>query len=452
LLNQSVNDIVIDIRKEKRMPIIISSYPRPIHPAPDPLGFYIRVSRSDHANVTGYMAVGRAGFHGVVFNPAHSKFQQELKELVLAQRGDAILDPQTQPLATVGGYTTLLGTLPWGLERVNTVADYQDTSGRRLVSAIGDYALEQGYTQVMAPTHFIRSANDEWLEIDLNSTRRLQNHLAKKSTIKIPVIYQLSLPYALLRSPEACALIVERMHGLQADALWVNVAGFGAGSTATGVRAYLAAMEEFQQLGIPIVADHVGGLIGLSLLAFGGVGGVALGIAKGEGFNAAHWFRPKSGTPFSPHEQVYIKELDFMLKPAAASDLFDASHKAKARYVCRDSKCCPRGAADMLKKPGLHYLYQKVNEIAELSQIPEQLRPAHFVEKHLRFVTDQLHIASNMEWADEKLAGQLTKRCKRLDLLHESLGQLIESKAIQHFAFLPQTRAMRESHIQPPAR
>jgi hypothetical protein len=451
LLNQNVNDIVINISKEKRMPNIISSYPRSIHPAPDPLGLYIRVSRSDHANLTGYMSSGRGGFHGVVFNAAHANFQQELKELILAQRGDAILDPQTQPLATVGGYTPVLGKLPWGLERVNTIADYQETSARRLVATIGDYALDQGYTQVMTPTHFIRSANDEWLAIDLDSARRLRNHLEKKSTSKIPIIYQLSLPYALLRAPEIRSLILERMQGLQADALWVNVEGFGASSTGTGVRAYLAAMEEFQQLGIPIVADHVGGLIGLSLLAFGGVGGIALGIAKGESFNAAHWFRPKSGTPFSPHEQVYIRELDFMLKPEAASGLFDASHKAKARYVCRDTKCCPRGAADMLKKPGLHYLYQKVNEIAELSQIPEQLRPGHFVEKHLRPVTDQLHVASNMEWTNEEFEKKLTKKRKRLDLLRESLGQLVESKAIQHFAFLPQTRAMRESRIQPSA-
>lgn len=431
---------------------VISMYPRAVHAAPDPLGFYVRVARGDHASLSGYLSAGRSGFHGVVFNAAHAKFQQELKELVLAQRCDAILDPQTQPLATVGGYTPTLGKLPWGLERVNTMADYRETAGRRLIATIGDYALDRGYTQVLTPTHFIHSANDEWLDIDLESARRLRNHLEKKSSIKVPIIYSLSLPYAVFRNVDARSQILEKMQGLEADTVWVNIEGFGAGSTGTGVRAYLAAAEDLQQLGIPIVADHVGGLIGLSLLAFGGVGGVALGIAKGESFNAAHWFKPKGGTPFSPHEQVYIKELDFLLKTGVAGGLFDSSQRAKAKYVCRDTKCCPRGATDMLTKPGLHYLYQKTNEVAELSQVPEQLRPSHFVEKYLRPVTDQLHVACNMEWTDDELVTKLSKQRKRMDLLRESLGQLVANKAIQHFAFHPQTRAMRESRLQPAAR
>lgn len=427
-------------------------YPRAVRSAPDPLGLYVRVARADHGSLSGYISAGRSGFHGAVFSAAHAKFQHELKDLVLAQRYDAILDPQTQPLATAGGYTPALGKLPWGLERVNTTADYRETGGRRLVATIGDYALDHGYTQVIAPTHFIHSANDEWLDIDLESVRRLRNHLDKKSASKIPVIYRLSLPSSVFRNADERTQILEKMGGFEADAVWVSVEGFGARSTGTAVRAYLAAAQDLQQLGVPIVADHAGGLIGNALLAFGGVGGLALGIAKGEGFDAAHWFRPKSGTPYSPHEQVYIKDLDFMFKRGDAREMFEASQKARARYVCRDTSCCPRGATDMLTKPGLHYLNQKTNEIADLSHVPEQLRPGHFVERYVRSVSDQLHIACNMEWANLELVKKLGKQRKRIDLLRESLGQLVASKAIQRFAAYPQTRAVREPRQQLAAR
>ncbi|HEY7688533.1 MAG TPA: hypothetical protein VH835_07555, partial [Dongiaceae bacterium] len=60
---------------------------------------------------------GVTSCHGVVFEAADCESQQQLIHNVRQRRLDAVLDPQTQPLATVGGYSGRIGKLPWALNR-----------------------------------------------------------------------------------------------------------------------------------------------------------------------------------------------------------------------------------------------------------------------------------------------------------------------------------------------
>ena len=89
-------------------------FPRAVRPVPDPLGLYFRASRNDQAELLNLMAAGDASCFGVVFDPTLIKSQKELRDQILANRLDAILDPRTQPAAMPGGYTDALGKLPWG--------------------------------------------------------------------------------------------------------------------------------------------------------------------------------------------------------------------------------------------------------------------------------------------------------------------------------------------------
>jgi hypothetical protein len=38
-----------------------------------------------------------------------------------------------------------------------------------------------------------------------------------------------------------------------------------------------------------LVADHVGGIIGLAIMAFGATGGITHGVTLGERFDAGSW-------------------------------------------------------------------------------------------------------------------------------------------------------------------
>lgn len=81
---------------------------------PQPLGYYVRGRREDKAFLLDLIASRLTNFSGIVFEPHRVKPDRELRELVLKQNLDAILDPKTQQLATPGGFSPTLGSLPWG--------------------------------------------------------------------------------------------------------------------------------------------------------------------------------------------------------------------------------------------------------------------------------------------------------------------------------------------------
>jgi len=249
----------------------------------------------------------------------------------------------------------------------------------------------------------------------------------------------------MLRDPDQRRHIIDKLHGVPATAIWLKVDGFGSDSTPTGVRSYIEATADFRKLGLPIVADHVGGLVGLSLLAFGGTGGLAHGVTQGERFDSRSWRRPRTGSGFGPHHRVYLPQIDMLLKPADARLLLEASPRAKALFGCRDTNCCPRGMLDMLENPAKHFLYQRIREVSALSQIPEQIRAQHFLDQRLRPATDLALSAANIKWHNKAMAKRTREQRKRLDALRVALGDYVNKHQKPSQAYLPKTRALRES-------
>jgi hypothetical protein len=429
---------------------VTALFPRVVRPAPNPLGLHLRPGRNDHGEILNLIASGDAGCFGAVFDPTFADRHAVLREQITMHRLDAILDPRTQPAATPGGYTHALGRLPWGRGRPHATSDFEGIPGRRLIAELGDFVLTSGFTQVMAPTHILRAADDPWLPIDIQATRRLRDYLDRSGGGGVPIIYSLAISNAMFRAADQRQRIIEALRTLPITELWLKVDGFGAAASPTAARTYIAAAAEFHGLGIPIVADQVGGVVGLSLLAFGAVGGIAHGITLGERFDASAWRRPPPDSPpdFGPHRRVYVPAIDAMLKPKEARALIEISARTRSLFACNDTRCCPRGARDMLEKPGRHFLYQRIKEVTGLSQIPEQLRPQRFLDQHLRAATDKALTAATINWGDEPMAEAMAKKMqdnrKRLDNLRVALGNHAETTPPESFAQLPKTRAARE--------
>jgi hypothetical protein len=429
---------------------VIPLAPRIIRAAPDPLALYLRPGRNDHRQLLNLIAAGQAACFGAVFDPTLVERHAELKEQVLAHRLDALLDPKTQPSATAGGYTEGLGKLPWGVGRPHAHSDFEGISGQNIVSALVGFAVDEGFTQVLAPTHLLRSADDPWLTIDVASTRMMRLQLDRGSGANVPIIYSLAVSYAAFRNREQRQKIISALLALPIASLWLKVDGFGAQCSPTAARTYINAAAEFHELGIPVVADHVGGVIGLSLMAFGSVGGIAHGITLGERFNAYSWRRaPASDAHFGAHGRVYVPAIDAMLAPKEAEALINVSSRTRSLFACNDSHCCPRGVRDMLEKPGRHFLYQRMKEISALGQVPENFRAQRFLDQHLRAATDKALAAATINWEDHQAAAMMAKKMqdnrKRLDDLRIALGRQAEEGPPQSFAKLPQTRLSREA-------
>ena len=418
---------------------------RLIRAAPDPLGLYIRAGRNDQTTLLSFMASGDASLSGVVFDAKRVAKQRELLAQVLDQKLDAVLDPQTQAMATVAGYGSAMDCLPWCAKRAHTHDDFaRDLQRRRIAELIAQFVVEHGFTQVLAPTHLVAGADDPWLDIDVATANALRLALERGGAAHVQIIYSLAVSYDAFRVASKRTGILERLRASSADAIWLNVEGCGSDSNGTRVTRYADAAANFHVLGKPVVADHVGGLVGLSLLAFGAVGGLAHGVTLGERFDTNHWRKSSKGTPFAQHTRVYIPQLDWQLTRIDAERLFESGTKAKAAFGCHDTDCCARGITGMLQAPGRHFLYQRTREVGGLSQIPESLRPQRFLEEHVRPASDRALLATKLQ-LPQLLADKARLQSKRLDDMRIELGEYARKHRDATFARHPVTRVAREA-------
>lgn len=195
-------------------------------------------------------------------------------------------------------------------------------------------------------------------------------------------------------------------------------------------------------MGVPVVADHVGGLPALSLLAFGAAGGVAHGITANESFNSYTWRKPQNRKSGTGGWRIYVPALDLMLTHSEAG--------ARAVFGNRNASACPRGVDDMLENPVRAFVVQRAEEIAAIGVVPEALRPQSFLGSHIRPTTDRALADTRIEWGEDedglRLGKKLALHRKRLDDLRIALGARAE-KTPQSFALQPPTRVVREGRV-----
>ncbi|RLJ16771.1 hypothetical protein DJ030_09950 [bacterium endosymbiont of Escarpia laminata] len=421
-----------------------NQFPRLVRSTPDPLGLFIRSEYNDQRALLDFLHTQKVGFNGVVFNAVHVESQNELLEHVLDRKIDAILDPKTQEMGAIGRYTEKLGALPWGANRPHTPNDFSHIATKhRLVASLTDYCLEKGFTQILAPTHYLKDVEDEWLQIDLDLTRRLWNRLDKSGGDKVDLIYSLTIPYKTLRDHKQRRMLVNQLKTVPMDMLWLKIDHLGADATAPKTINYISCAADFHELGIPIVADYIGGFPALALLAFGAVGGIAHGITNRERFSASDWHKPSDNRGRAPQRRIYVPQLDLMIPRQQAEKLFESFPKARSLFGCQDKKCCQRGTTDMVDKPAHHFLYQRTQKVAGLNQIPEQLRAPHFLERDLRPSTDQILKATKTDWGDEAFNMKLQKQRVRIDTLRVALGEHEQKHRMRSYSPHPQIRATR---------
>lgn len=418
--------------------------PRAVKAAPEPLGWYLRPSYIDHRAIADAVAGGSVGLHGVVFDALHEERHSELRHLVLERNRDAILDPRTQELGSTGAFNQRMSGLPWALDRPHVPDDFSDLRYRGVVDLIARYVVEKRYTAVLAPTHYIDSANSPWLEVDARCTAHLRRCLDVAGAKDVPIFYSLALSYEAFRTAGERGTIVDKLKGLPVAAVWIKISQSGA-LTHAAVRNVVKGAADFHALGAPLVGDMMGGLRGLSALAFGAVGGICHGVTQKERFNARPWTRVReddnSGFTWAP--RVYLARLDVHLNRKEA-DAFFGARGSKSRFGCGDRVCCPKGVKDMLDNPVRHSLVQRSGEIQRLSDVPQHLRAQGFLEETLRPTTDAAVFAESLSFeAQGHLARRMSENRKVLERLRVGLGRFVEEGPVVSYSRAPQRRMMR---------
>lgn len=421
--------------------------PRLIRPVQDPIGLYVRVGRGDARTIQSFLEIKGAHFHGVVIDATRTVLDKDLRDIAATKKIDVILDPKTQESAYEGVFTERLGKLPWGVGRPHVLGDFQGAAGRRRATALAEFVRSNGFTKVLAPSHLISDADDEWLDADLEVMRELREELDRLGANNVEIVHSLALPYAILRNPDEFQHVVDRIINSIADEMWLKAENFGSDASPTGIRHYIEAARTLHRIEKPIIADHVGGLAGLALVAFGSVGGLAHGITLRERFSSAHWkAQADKANSFGPHHRVYTPELDMHVKSKELRDLFDRSGSLRIKLACKDPDCCARGTIDMLQEPGSHFLNQRVKQIKRLSEIPKRLRASTYLEENVRTASDEATAISTIR-IDDTFVERVKRKRVQLDVLRKTLKAFLDRGPSETFSTLPETRTVREAHV-----
>src|SRR5262249_12272812 len=122
---------------------------------------------------------------------------------------------------------------------------------------------------------------------------RLRALLDMEGGRNIPIDYPILIPNAVLNDAAERRAIMSALRSSPAETIWLRVSGFGAEATPAAIRKYIMAAHDFHQLGKPVVADCVGGMAALAIVAFGGASSLAHGAAEKERFDASSWNKPR---------------------------------------------------------------------------------------------------------------------------------------------------------------
>ena len=235
------------------------------------------------------------------------------------------------------------------------------------------------------------------------------------------------------------------------DSLWLKIDGFGADATPTATSKYLDAAVDFHALGVPLVADHIGGIPALSLLAFGAVTGIAHDITANKSFSSYSWRKPQERGRGGGGWRVYMPSLDLMLPQAEARMLLGSSPRARAMFANLNTHACPRGVDDIFDDPVRAFVVQRAEEVAGLGKIPQAMRPQTFLDNHVRPVTDRALAATRIDWGNNEAGLKLGKGSPRIvSAWMTSVSPWARVRTVtppRSFAIHPKTRVLREGWI-----
>lgn len=213
------------------------------------------------------------------------------------------------------------------------------------------------------------------------------------------------------------------IENLPIENVWLRTSGFGATATGSGTRHFVEAVRVLHSLGLPLVADGVGGFPALAAVAFGAVGGISHGVAQKESFKAREWKSPPAPGGGGARQRIYVHELDRYFNEDQLNAIFDAKG-GKSRFGCNDTNCCRHGPEDMVENAHAHFITQRYRQLDDLSSVPEMRRADHFLLRHLDPAVRSARYAARLRISDEKVADAIDAVKSRLVRLRDALADL----------------------------
>ncbi len=408
-----------------------------LHGKAPPIPQFIRIGHSGHRQLETLRASGRLPIDRAVFEAAHLAHQTDFLNMLRGAGVEIVLDTNLAETATPGRFESMAKRLDWAnKDRPWAPSDFSRGANRDTAAQIADFAIKNKIDTVLAPTHLLGREGplDPWFDIDRRMCVDMRAALDAAGGSTIAIDYLLMIPYGCLLNEAQRLTIVARLANLPFDNLWMRAADFGRDATPVGFQRYNVGLLDFHEVGKPIVADCVGGLIGLGAAAFGSVGALSYGVAERERFDPGNWRRPKKENDGGGQAKwIYFRPLDLLLKESQAALLLN-TRGARPFLACNDPSCCAMGADDMLDAHKAHFLAQRKHQLEDLSHVHETRRAGHFIGRHLVDADRQARKAAKLKIGDDVLEKRLKNNSERLDnlrrvaeALHETLPETTRS-------------------------
>lgn len=406
--------------------------PMPGMSAPaQPVAHYVHIGLTAHRQLETLHAEGRFPVRRVILDAARLRFQKDLIAALRASGAELILDTNIAELSALGRFDGQVKTAPWASANAPLrPSDFAATSRRDVIGEIARFAIANGLDAVLSPAHFLQNGSrDEWFDVDRSSCVALRQALDRGGGKDISINYLLIPSYAQLHDEAERGAFLHGLEALPFDNLWIRASGFGSDATPLGARRYITALSGLHNLGKPIIADNLGGLIGLAAIAFGGASGIAHGIGERERFSAGDWHKPRKknddGQQGGHQTRIAIPGLDKSLT-INELDMLARARGGHRLVICGDRNCCSHGRDHMVKNWRAHFLHQRFGQVARLEKIPDQNRARHFLDADMAEADRLARQIKDLRISDSDLSARLTTHSRKIENLRSALENLFE--------------------------
>ena len=422
-----------------------------------PLSCFVRIGEA-HRQLSAIHAAGHLPARQAVFDASRFRHQRELVGAFRDAGTQLVLDTEAAELASPAKCGSHSRRAPWAREDGSILGPnaFRGSALDELVGQIATFAVENHINTVLAPTHFLGDpAFLEWLAIDQATCLALRRALDREGGTAIAIDYPVILPNGLLNDAAARGRILTLLGDLPVENVWIRSSGFGSDAGPLATRRFLTSVSGFHNLGKPLIADYVGGLVGQTALAFGAVSAIARGVSERERFDAREWHKePKQpdeeATGFGRVTRVTIPDFHRSLTVKELEVLCSA--KSGRRVCgCGDRTCCQSGYSDMITDHRGHAARQLFRSVDAIEKVPDLLREKSFLdsqmasaERKAREVRGLKPSAAEAQRHGIKLDEMMKRLCDysrkierfqaTLENLHETRGEAVpRARAIQPF-------------------
>lgn len=397
-----------------------------LHGKPREIAQVTRVGFREHGLCEQLLSANKLTSRRFVIDAAleSSRRQKTLVRSLKDRQAEIVLDTNCAELSVPGRYSGSARSAPWAAEgRALEPADFTPGTNRSVIEPIARHAVKSEVAAVLSPSHFLGESDQGWLRIDLKSCAALRRALDQCGGSHIAIDYPIIASYSQFRDPIFRKAMRDELRNLPIDRVWLRITGLGVGATGVGISRFVERSTDFHDLGVPLIADCIGGMASLAVTAIGGVSGFAGGLEGKQRFDASGWLKPSQNGRGDGSKRIFVSGLDRSLSVAEMRQLFDNTRTSRSIFGCSDPACC--GDVDkMLRNPEAHQAVQMGKHIKSLSETPESLRAEQFLEKYLLDRVKMAERANKIRNMGDDLRRKINKSAKRLELAYDALSGL----------------------------